>query len=320
MNNNTILTSIAISLISNNGKFSYSQTGAMYSKVSSYQVKRWLDKYWNEEKELEKYITSLNIDWSKGWLMIDDTVIEKPYAENIKCVYWQYSSKNKDFIKGISLTVLLWSDGVRNIPIKFMVYEKDSEGNPIRTKNEFAIFSLQYALRLGIRPYKVCFDSKYSSKELLNWLDNNDLIYFSQLASNRSFNGQQLKMRRFQPYAEQGYLKGVGHKVGVTKHCKRYYVTNSTENRITSQQIVKQYRDRWKIEVLFRNLKQLCHLEECQNYKTIAQKHYVYACIRAFMLLEQQNKRSLYEDKKYFQQKYIRLKHNGNTALRLLNA
>ena len=44
----------------------------MYSKVSSYQVKRWLDKQWNEQEELEKYITKLNIDWSKCWLMIDD--------------------------------------------------------------------------------------------------------------------------------------------------------------------------------------------------------------------------------------------------------
>ena len=80
MNNNTILHAIAISLVSNNGKFSYSQTGEMYSKVSSYQVKRWLDKNWNEQEELEKHITKLNIDWSKGWLMIDDTVIEKPFS------------------------------------------------------------------------------------------------------------------------------------------------------------------------------------------------------------------------------------------------
>ena len=48
----------------------------MYSKVLSYQVKRWLDKNWNEQEELEKYITKLNIDWSKGWLMIDNTIIQ----------------------------------------------------------------------------------------------------------------------------------------------------------------------------------------------------------------------------------------------------
>ena len=62
MNNNIYLRAIAISLASNNSKFSYSQTGEMYSKVSSYQVKRWLDKNWNEQEELEKYITKLNID------------------------------------------------------------------------------------------------------------------------------------------------------------------------------------------------------------------------------------------------------------------
>ena len=89
--------------------------------MSSYQVKRWLDKNWNEQEELEKYITKLNIDSSKGWLMIDYTIIVKPFSKTNECVYWQYSSKNADFITAISLTVLLWSDGSKTIPIKFIV-------------------------------------------------------------------------------------------------------------------------------------------------------------------------------------------------------
>ena len=72
--------------------------------------------------------------------------------------------------------------------------------------------------------------------------------------------------------------------------------------------------------MLFRNLKQLCHLEESQNYRTIAQKHYIYVCLQALMLLERQNQRSLYEAKKYFQQKFIGIKHNGYKALRLFAA
>lgn len=136
--------------------------------------------------------------------------------------------------------MLLWSDGTKNIPIKFMVYEKDSNGKPIKTKNEFTLESLKYAFRLGIIPFKVCFGCKYSSSKLLNWIDNNNLTYYSQLASNRKFNCQQLKMHRFQPYAESGYLKGVGHRVSVAKHCNRYYVTNATGKSITPQQIVKE--------------------------------------------------------------------------------
>ena len=320
MNNNTLLSAVTISLMTLNEKFSLQNTDKMFSKVSSYQVKHWLDKQWDEQKKLEKYITTLNIDWTKGWLMIDDTIIEKKYAEKIECVYNLYSSKNKGFIKGISLTVLLWTNGVKTIPITFMIYEKNENNKPKMTKNEFALNSVQYALGLGIRPIKVCFDSKFASNQLLNYLNDNNLIYFTQLASNRTFNGKQLKMRKFQPYTEIGKLKGVRHKVSICKYRRRYYASNMTENRVTSQFIVKEYRDRWKIEVLFRNLKQLCHLEECQCQRTIAQRHYVYCCICALMRLEKLNKGSIYKNKKYFQQKMIGFKINGNRALRLFAA
>ncbi|MFH0701918.1 MAG: hypothetical protein V2B14_00060, partial [bacterium] len=95
---------------------------------------------------------SLDIDWSTGWLMADDTIIEKPYAKKIECVYWQYSSKNNGFVEGISLTILAWSDGKRTILIQFIVYE------------------VEYAKNLDIIPNSICFDSKYSSKSLLNKL------------------------------------------------------------------------------------------------------------------------------------------------------
>jgi len=248
--------------------------------------------------------------------MGDDTIIEKPYAEKIECVYWQYSSKNNGFIEGINLTVLALTDGKRTIPIRFMLYEKDLEGKPKQTKNEFLEEAIEYAKNLGIVPEYVCLDSKYSSKSLLNKIQCFNWIYFTQLASNRVFEGQQLKMRRFQPHSEEGNLKGVEHKVNITKYCKRYYATNSTGKHITSQYIVKHYRVRWNIEVLFRSLKQLCHLQDCQGKYTRTQRHYVFMCIQAFITLQDQNEKSIYQAKKIFQQKYLRIKINGNKALR----
>lgn len=321
MNNfNTLTAACAIGMLAFDDKYSYSKGSQPFTNVSSYQLKRFLDKEWDENLKIQEYILSLNIDWPSGWLMIDDTVIEKPYAKKIECVYWQYSSKNNGFIEGISLTVLAWSDGKRTIPIRFMVYEKDSDGKPIQTKNEFAEEALEYAKRLEIKPSRVCFDSKYVSNKLLNKLNSFNLVYYTQAPSNRIFNGKQLKMHRFQPYAQEGYFRGVGHKVNITKYCKRYYATNTTGKGLTSQFIVRHYRVRWAIEVLFRTLKQLCHLQDCQSKRASTQKHYVYMCIQAFMRLQVQNERSLYEAKKVFQQKYLRLKINGNRALRQLAA
>jgi LysM repeat protein len=185
---------------------------------------------------------------------------------------------------------------------------------PVYSKNLSIVSG--YARNLGIIPEYVCFDSKFSSKKLLNMLDSFGWIYFTQLAANRVFNGEQLKMRRFQPYSEEGNLKGVGHKVNITKYCKRYYATNATGKSITSKYIVNHYRVRWAIEVLFRSLKQLCHLQDCQSKHTHTQRHYVFMCIQAFMKLQDQNEKSVYQAKKLFQQKYLRIKINGNKALR----
>lgn len=317
---NKLSKSFTIGLLAYDGKFSYSKGGNTFTKISSYQLKRFLDKQWDENLQLQQYVQSLTIDWSQGWLALDDTIIEKPYAEKIEGVYWTYSSKNSTFIQGITLTVLIWSDGQRTIPLKFMVYEKDSTDKPRQTKNAFAEESVQYAYNLGIHPQYVCFDSKYSSKRLLNRINSYEWTYFTQLQCNRSFNEKQLKMRRFQPYKEEGKLRGVGHRVSITKYCKRYYATNVTGRHITSQHIVKKYRKRWSIEVVFRVLKQLCHLEDCQGKRISTQRHYVYMCLQAYITLQGQNQKTVYEAKKYFQQKLLRIKINGDKALRQMTA
>jgi len=118
--------------------------------------------------------------------MGDDTIIEKPYAEKIECVYWQYSSKNNGFIEGINLTVLALTDGKRTIPIRFMLYEKDLEGKPKQTKNEFLEEAIEYAKNLGIVPEYVCLDSKYSSKSLLNKIQCFNWIYSFCIKSSGS--------------------------------------------------------------------------------------------------------------------------------------
>jgi hypothetical protein len=89
--------SFVLSLLSKEGKYSYHKGSTVFKKVSSYKLKRFLDGKWDDEKLLDEYINSLDIDWSTGSLINYDTVIEKPYAEKIEPVYWQYPSKNNDF-------------------------------------------------------------------------------------------------------------------------------------------------------------------------------------------------------------------------------
>ncbi len=158
------------------------------------------------------------------------------------------------------------------------------------------------------------------SNKILNAINDAECIYYCQFPLNRSFNGKQLKDTRFQSTPQMGYLKEVGHKVSVTKHCKKYFATNATGKGITRQQIVSHYRVRWDIEDLFRALKQVTHIQECKSRSLKAQRHYILMCFKAFLLLQQQDRSTIYQAKTHFQQKYFNLKIKADKALRLLTA
>ena len=107
---NKILAAFTISLLSIDDQYSYSKGKKVFTSISSYQLKRFLDKDWDENKILEEIILSKDIDWSTGWISIDDVLLEKPYAEKIEGVYWLRSSKTNRAEQGLNVTVLSWTD------------------------------------------------------------------------------------------------------------------------------------------------------------------------------------------------------------------
>jgi hypothetical protein len=322
-NFNKLILACAVSVLAIDDQYSYAKGNKIFTNISSYQIKRFLDKDWDENKTLEDIIKNKKIDWKTGWLCADDVLLEKPYAEKIEGVYWLYSSKKNGFEQGINVTVLAWTDGNQMIPIRFMVYEKDNAGKALKTKNKFIEEAVKYANDLGIKPMFICFDSKYPSNDLLNTLQEMKWIYYAQLPSNRVFNSEQLKKRKFHLIPESGKMNGVRHNVNVIKHCKRYYVTNvesATGNKVSRQEILRNYKVRWPIEDLFRALKQLCHIKECKSRSLSIQRRYIMVSLYSFMLLQDQNQSSVYEAKIHFQRKFLGRKLNGDKALRQLIA
>lgn len=304
-------TIFAISLLGNDAQYSYNKGSQIFTNISKYQLKRFLDKDWCENEKLEEQIFSMNIDWTTGWLSIDDCLIEKPFAKIIGGVNWLYSSKLNGFAKGLNITVLTWSNGEIIVPVRFMVYEKDEKGKAVETKNDFSLRAIEYAHEKGINPKWVNFDSKYSSSKLLNRINDFGWIYYIQLPQNRVFNNEQLKKQEFHLQAKNGRLNGVAHKVSVIKHCHRFYATNAGKN-VSRQQILVNYKTRWGIEDFFRSLKQLCHIKECKSRTIQQQRRYFMLSMQAFMLLQSMNKNTIYEAKLYFQQKFMGRKINGN--------
>ena len=48
------------------------------------------------------------VDKGDGLLILDDTTLDKPYANEIEHVTWHWSGKHEEVVKGINLLTLLW--------------------------------------------------------------------------------------------------------------------------------------------------------------------------------------------------------------------
>ena len=200
---------------------------------------------------------------TEGCLIIDDTEIDKSYAQKITGCGWLRSHKQNKYFYGLHVVVLAWTNGKQTLPLAWKVYKKGGE----KTKIDLALELLGYGLLLlRGKPKAVLFDAFYASERMLKFLTKRGVMFYSQLPKTRLFNHRQLNTRhQGRPYwADKGIIKG-SLEVQVVKHRRKYYVTN---NLGVNQMTVRgDYRLRWKIEEVFRFIKQELGFEQCQDEK-----------------------------------------------------
>jgi len=138
-------------------------------------------------------------------LILDDTVIPKPFAIAMEGLAWGFSSQERRPVLGFSLVLLVWTNGVLRIPLGIRMWHK---GGP--SKYELAQELLSYARnRLRCPPEYVVFDAWYPSKSLLKRLRDYGWYFVCRLKKNRRFNGHLLRAYQRRPYeVERGWLTG----------------------------------------------------------------------------------------------------------------
>lgn len=93
--------------------------------------------------------------WERGYLIFDDTGIPKPYATAMEGLAWVCSSTERRPVYGLSLVLLIWTDGTLRIPLSRRLWHK---GGP--SKYELALEFLRDARNhLRCHPESVLFDA-----------------------------------------------------------------------------------------------------------------------------------------------------------------
>jgi putative transposase len=263
-----------------------------FDSASHDRLTRMLHGHWSGHTLLDLALRAL-FAVVGGHLILDDTVVEKPYARLLGEAAWVWSSKHSKVVFGVSLVVLVWTDGRVRIPVGYRVWHK---GGP--SKVDLALELLSYARnRLKCKPQFVLFDSWYPAKRLLKRLKDYGWYFVCQLKKNRTLDGVALHAYRQHPYWQAvGALSG-GLKVLVVRHRRKYYVTNRLT--LTAKEVRTQYRKRQEVEEVIRVLKSQLSLAACQvgyrrpgaataTVRPRAQEHHIVLCLIAYLIVERE--------------------------------
>ncbi len=231
------------------------------------------------------------IDVHAGILILDDSTLEKPYSEFNALVYRHWSGKQKEVVSGINLITLLWTDGVRCVPVDYRIFDKDTDG---KTKNDHFAEMLLAAFERGFNPALVCFDSWYGSIENLKLVRSLGWHFLTRLKSNRQIN---LNRSGLQAVSNAGlcggngticWLKGFGEikvfRVRATDGTAEYWATSLKPMCETERESFA--KSAWRIEMYHRALKQQCLIERAQCRRRNPVLNHVGLCIRAFVRIE----------------------------------
>ncbi len=225
-----------------------------------------------------------------GLLVVDDTTLDKPYAQHMALVTSHWSGKHGAVVQGINLVSLVWTDGDGCLPCDYRLYNKSVDG---LSKNDHFRAMLETAHARGFAPLLVAFDGWYSSLDNLKLVRSQGWQWLTRFKANR-----QVSLRRGEPVPVSSLDIP---SIGLTVHLRGYGMVllfrtvdqdGNAEiwatSRLDMSPIARDaYAQRaWLIETYHRVLKQFTGIERGQFRREVSQRNHIGLAIRAYLRLE----------------------------------
>ena len=96
--------------------------------VSHDRLTRMLPVDWSGQRLLEGAVRTL-FTWERGSLMLDATVLPQPFATAIEGLAWGFCSQERRPVSGVSLVLLVWTNGTLRIPLGMRLWHKGGSSN-----------------------------------------------------------------------------------------------------------------------------------------------------------------------------------------------
>lgn len=212
---------------------------------------------------------------SGGYLILDDTTWQR-WAKKAEVVSYVWDSSLGKSVLGMSVVLLIWTDGKKKVPVGLRVWKKGG-----KSKIKLAKELLIKARKNGLSPAFVLFDSWNSANELLNLIDSFRWKYIGGVKLDE-VRVDELFHHRFG--RKTGSLRKVEAEVLIVKNGRKYYLTNDIS--LTSREVRINYAVRQQVEETFRLLKQELGWGSCRARSKQAQTAHLHLGLYALCLIQ----------------------------------
>lgn len=253
----------------------------------------------------------------EGYIVFDDTVLDKNYSFKIELVRRQYSGNAQDIIKGVGVVTCVYVNPQTDQfwIIDYRIYDPYGDGKTKLGHVQDMVINIVEQKRLPFRA--VLMDTWYATKDLMLLIERLKKIYYCPLKDNRqvddsggakpyarveSLQWNEQELNEGKMIKIKGFPKD--HKVRcfrVVLSTKRtdYVVTNDISQRsTTATQQVCGYC--WKIEQFHRETKQVTGIEGCRCRKARIMRNHIGCAMLVWARLKQvaqETKQTIYQVK-----------------------
>jgi hypothetical protein len=239
-----------------------------------------------------------------GYVVFDDTVIDKDFSTKIELVRRQYSGNAHGLVKGIGVVTCVYVNPQLDQfwIIDFRIYAPESDGKTKLAHVHDMLTNCVYQKQLQFRT--VLMDTWYATKDAMLYIEQLGKLYYCPLKDNRQVDdsGGTTPYRRVDSLAwsalacAQGKvvkIKGFpkAHKVKlfrvVLSPQRTDYVVTNDLSQTDTQAAQQACGWRCKIEQFHRETKQLTGLEGCQCRKARIVRNHIGCAILVWVRLKQ---------------------------------
>lgn len=241
---------------------------------------------------------------NRGYLLFDDSVLDKSYSKKIAIARWQYSGTTHDTVMGIGIVNCVYynPDLDRYWIIDSRIYDPDQDG---KKKYEHLQEMMLRAIQRGVVFRTVLMDTWYAITRIMQWINCLGYKFVCPIRSNRQIldhwtdpNKPKYRSVKELPWHKDELKQGPEVKMKacslrlklfrlmVYPNRTDFIITNDNEAICTSKDATKACAFRWKIEQYHREVKQVTGIGKCQARNARAQRKHIITSTLAWIVLK----------------------------------